>query len=101
MAFSANAVPVSRWHQVQWQQWTIKKGASTSYVMVLQVQWPFRGVKGSLAILEDLNGLQGVVKMSRELSHTHQNVDLEFGGRSFTVKICHGHVTMLLPSQPQ
>jgi len=23
-AFSANAEPVSRWHHVQWQQWTYK-----------------------------------------------------------------------------
>lgn len=48
--FRAKAAPVSRWHHVQWQQFTHRKGARTSYVMVLHVQWPLRGVKLSVAI---------------------------------------------------
>ena len=50
MAFRTKAVPVSRWHQVQWQQFVQRKGARTSYVMVLQVQWPLSGLKVSVAI---------------------------------------------------
>lgn len=50
MAFRTKAVPVSRWHHVQWQQFVQRKGARTSYVMVLHVQWPLRVVEVSVAI---------------------------------------------------
>ena len=50
MAFRAKAAPVSRWHHVQWQQFIQRKGARASYVMVLHVHWPLRGVKVSVAI---------------------------------------------------
>jgi hypothetical protein len=38
MVFRTKAVPVSRWHHVQWQQFVQTKGARTSYVMLLHVQ---------------------------------------------------------------
>jgi hypothetical protein len=48
--FNTKALPVSRWHHVQWQQCVQRKEARTSYVMVLHVQWPFKGVNASVAI---------------------------------------------------
>lgn len=45
MALRMKAVPVSRWHHVQWQQWTMRGFASIVYVSALQVHWPWRGSK--------------------------------------------------------
>lgn len=42
-AFRANAVPVSRWQEVQWQQWTIRGWVSRRYRIRPQAQPPSMG----------------------------------------------------------